>query len=98
MILTQKKWPYKKILDAKLLKLRESGVQDSIRRSWEEDLPNCKVLSDDDSQALGPGLNKWWYAFNANIHLCSDMIFRKAHIHLHPSGSGLHCICGNIPF
>ena len=55
MILTQKKWPYKKIFDAKLLKLRESGVQDSIKRSWEEDLPNCKVLSDDDSQALGPG-------------------------------------------
>ena len=58
VILTQKKWPYKKILDAKLLKLRESGVQDSIRRSWEEDLPNCKVLSDDDSQALGPGSNR----------------------------------------
>ena len=67
VILTQKKWRYKRILDAKLLKLRESGVQDSIRRSWEDDLPRCKVLNDDDdSIALGPGLNIW-STFNANI-------------------------------
>ena len=98
VILTQKKWRYKRILDAKLLKLRESGVQDSIRRSWEDDLPRCKVLNDDDdSIALGPGLNIW-STFNANIHFCSHGIYRKAHIHVHPSGSWLYCICLNIWF
>ena len=98
MILTQKKWRYKKILDAKLLKLQESGVQDSIRRSWEDDLPSCKVLNDDDdSLALGPGLNIW-YAINASIHFSFHGIYRKTHIHFHRSGIWLHCICVNICF
>ena len=49
-------WPYKKIFDNKLLRLLESGTLDSIRHHWENDIPDCKTLEDDeDSLALGPG-------------------------------------------
>ena len=58
VMLAQKNWPYRKILDTKLLQLQESGMLDSIRRNWEDDLPDCKALNDDDdSLALGPGMN-----------------------------------------
>ena len=51
-------WLYKKIFDIKLLRLIESGTLDSIRGHWEEDLPNCKAVNDNEaSLALGPGLN-----------------------------------------
>ena len=51
-----KDWPYKKLFDTKLLRLLESGTLDSIRHHWENDIPDCKTLEDDeDSLALGPG-------------------------------------------
>ena len=53
-----KKFPYKKIFDTKLQRIIESGSLDSIRRHWEHDIPDCKIVEEDnDSLALGPGVS-----------------------------------------
>ena len=52
-----KNWPYKRIFDIRLQRLLESGTVDSIRLHWENDLPDCKkVEEDEDYLALGPGV------------------------------------------
>ena len=54
-----KDWPYLKIFNTKLLRLFESGTLDSIRRHWENDIPDCtKVDEDKESLALGRGADK----------------------------------------
>ena len=54
-----KDWPYKKIFDTKLQRLLESGTLDSIRHHWENDVPDCKTVEEDeDSLALGPGVQR----------------------------------------
>ena len=55
-----KDWPYKKIFDIKLQRLLESGTLDSIRKHWENDVPDCRAVEEDeDSLALGPGVQRY---------------------------------------
>ena len=52
-----KDWPYKNIFDAKLLWLLESGTLNSMLHHWENEMPDCKTVAEDEaSLALGPGI------------------------------------------
>ena len=56
-----KDWRFKNIFDAKLLQILESGTLDSMLHHWENEMPDCKTIAEDEaSLALGPG-SIWCY-------------------------------------
>ena len=88
-----KNWPYKRIFDIRLQRLLESGTVDSIRRHWENDLPDCKkVEEDEDYLALGPGVYCEFCLIN-QLHNSSCFVSsRKTHKFVRHNRSWIHCI------
>ena len=68
-----KDFPYKKIFNAKLLRLIETGVLDSIGENyWLNNIPECNTVPEDvDSLALGSGKTSCMYTVNEFRKSCS---------------------------